>query len=250
MEDVCKVPIMDWITFWKNQKMTMTEKDLQSLLTYEGGWYGEVNEAEFVEYVKKLKSFYNLDGSIYEIGCGPGAHLYVLQSFGHAVGGLDVNEEFISFARNCLKNADFDHFEACAVPTDKKYDYILISNSINYFPSKEYVYQTLSKCVLKMNKGILLTEVNDSDYYDEYRKGLQHLNEQQRLDELQGNDFQSVDDFYYHAERLSFDKSFFIRFARDFNLSITIQRTSDFLTSVAISKNRFNVFLNKNVVTL
>lgn len=95
--------------------------------------------------------------------------MYVFQSFGHCVGGLDLSKEFKTFARECIRCCDLDHCEALDVPIAPKYDYIFFSNSINLFPSIEYVCQTLSKSVQKMNNGILITEANDLDFKKEYK---------------------------------------------------------------------------------
>lgn len=230
----------NWIDFWKNRKMILEEKELSSMLAYEGGWYGAcaVDTAEFIKYVNELTNYYKLSGSIYEIACGPGAFLYVFQSIGFKVGGLDINKDFIEFAKECIDSSDLSTCEACDVPIGKKYDFILISNSINYFPSKDYVYSTLSKCVEKMNKGILLTEVNDIEYYNEYRiecgSGAVETPDK------------NAENFFRTAERISFDKEFFIDFAEKFNLSVSFQKTNQFLHQGIVNNYRFSVFLTKN----
>lgn len=235
----------EFVNFWKRRKMILKEKSLKSQLAYEGGWYEphcSVGTAAFIEYVKNLKEYYDLHGSIYEIGCGPGAFLHVFETFGFEVGGLDINTEFLDFARECIKSSDLDLCEACDVPIEKKYNFILITNSINYFPSLDYVHLTLSKCVEKMNFGILLTEVNDIEYYDEYQKGLQLT----LMAPVGGITDKNECEFYIKGKRISFAKKFFIDFAKKFNLSISFQKTNQFLQEVAVVNNfRFNVFLSK-----
>ena len=65
--------------------------------------------------------------SVYEVGCGAGANLFLMQREGMIVGGSDYAEGLVETARAVIPNArEMGTIEAAAIPTDEKYDAVLL----------------------------------------------------------------------------------------------------------------------------
>lgn len=61
--------------------------------------------------------------SAYEVGCGSGANLYLLQNQGIKVGGIDYSASLTDIARQVVKDCgDIRTDEAVKIDTDDKYD--------------------------------------------------------------------------------------------------------------------------------
>ena len=128
--------------------------------------------------------------SVYEVGCGAGANMYLMQREGMIVGGSDYAEGLIETARAVVPNArEMGAMEAADIPTEEKYDAVYSCGVFSYFPDHDYATRVLERMLAKSRHAVGITELHDrakrQDYlafrranipnYDERYEGLGRL---------------------------------------------------------------------------
>lgn len=146
--------------------------------------------------------------SVYEIGCGSGANLYLFERDGIRCGGIDYSESLIEIAKKVLKTEDICCGEAIEVPVSNTYDAILSNSVFSYFEDEKYASRVLEKMYQKSNYSIGIIDIHDVEKesaFLKYRK-------------------ESVPDYeerYKNLPKLFYNKSFFEKFAEEHNMDIT-----------------------------
>lgn len=106
--------------------------------------------------------------SAYEIGCGSGANLYLLQQRGIVVGGIDYSENLAQIAGRILgKDSSIMVGEAVNVPVDEKYDVVFSEGVFAYFPDEQYGLSVLEKMYEKARKALVAIEIFDQSLREE-----------------------------------------------------------------------------------
>ena len=152
--------------------------------------------------------------SIFEVGCGCGANLYLFQKEGLKVGGIDYSVILIDIAKKVLNSNDIICGEAMDIPVDssKNYD-VLLSNSVfSYFSNLAYANTVLEKMYSKCKYAIGLIDIHDLDKKEKfivYRK-------------LQISDYEEK---YKNLDKLFYPKDFFIQFAQKHNMKIKFAKS-------------------------
>ena len=128
--------------------------------------------------------------SVYEVGCGAGANMYLMQREGMIVGGSDYAEGLIETAHAVVPNArEMGAMEAADIPTEEKYDAVYSGGVFSYFPDHAYAIRVLERMLEKSRYAVGITELHDrakrQDYlafrranipnYDERYEGLGRL---------------------------------------------------------------------------
>lgn len=112
--------------------------DVAGEMTYET-FYGQYKEIkDNLQKHRKIES-------VYEVGCGCGANLYLFEGEGYVSGGADYSSSLIQIATNVLKTEDILCAEAIDIPVDKMYDAVFSNSVFSYFESEEYAEQVLEK---------------------------------------------------------------------------------------------------------
>ena len=111
----------NWKQIW-NRKTVNGEKTLIDLINANGYESTGITEKTLTQYVQYIKTKMEMtDGqSVYEVGCGSGAILFVLKGMGLEVGGLDYSESLIEIANSLNISTDFDVNEAIRLNTEVK----------------------------------------------------------------------------------------------------------------------------------
>ena len=128
--------------------------------------------------------------SVYEVGCGAGANLYLMEREGVTVGGADYAEGLVETARAVVPDArEMGAMEAADIPTEEKYDAVYSCGVFSYFPDHAYATRVLERMLEKSRYAVGITELHDrakrQDYlafrranipnYDERYEGLGRL---------------------------------------------------------------------------
>lgn len=141
--------------------------------------------------------------SAYEVGCGSGANLYLLQNRGMKVGGIDYSSSLTNIARQIVKNADhIDTDEANNMDTEEKYDAVFSDSVFAYFPDEAYGWEVLKKMYEKADKVIMIQEVFDKSMEREceaYRRKM----------------YADYDERYQGLDKVYYDREMFARFAKE-----------------------------------
>lgn len=141
--------------------------------------------------------------SAYEVGCGSGANLYLLQNRGMKVGGIDYSVSLSDIARQVVKayrNITTD--EAVRLNTDEKYDAVFSDSVFAYFPNEAYGLEVLKKMYEKASKVIIVQEVFDKSIWQEceaYRRKM----------------YADYEERYRGLDKVFYDKEMFSRFAQE-----------------------------------
>ena len=156
--------------------------DLQSLPTIER--LLKVNDMKIsvenfyksFEWLSKFKA-----EKVLEIGCGSAPILYMLQSKGSQIFGIDPLEDLIKYASKSMPAGNFDCTDALNINfLDKKgkkekFDLILCNSVFQYFDHENHVMESINANLKKLKKGgtfIIsdLFDVNKKNEYISFRK--------------------------------------------------------------------------------
>lgn len=167
------------------------------------------NELEF-----SAKSGKQTLGSIFEVGCGSGANLFLFQNEGIDVGGIDYSETLIKVAKTVLNNpVELVCDEAVNIPEGNIYDATLSNGVFCYFESYEYAKKVLEIMYSKTRHMMGITETPDlksKSAFMEYRK----------------SEVEDYEEKYKDLPKFFYDKSFFIEFAEEHNMDIKFTKTN------------------------
>lgn len=168
----------------------------------------EVRYEWWIEAVSEMKHelFYignrNIESikSVYEVGCGSGANLYLFEKEGIQCGGIDYSENLLDSAKKVLRSDDLTCGEAIHMPVDRRYDVVFSSSVFHYFPDEEYAWEVLEKMYQKAKYTIGLTDMRDQEKKEDYiafrKKSIENYEER-----------------YKDLDCLFYPKSFFLDFA-------------------------------------
>lgn len=185
------------------------------------------NELEFDSKIGKrdLKS-------IFEVGCGAGANLFLFQNDGILGGGIDYSNSLIQIAKKVLNNPlELICDEAVNVPESITYDAVLSNSVFSYFDSYEYAQKVLESMYKKANFAIGIVDIHDSNKKDaflQFRKSV----------------VKDYEERYKDLPKFFYEKSFFLKFAEKHNMNIRFSISdidgywnNDFVFNCYMTKN-------------
>ena len=146
--------------------------------------------------------------SVYDVGYGAGANLYLMQCEGIAVGGTDYADILVETARRVLPGArELTCGEADAFDTSLKYDAALSNSVFSYFPSEDFAARVLTRMLKKTTGAIGLIDLHDAAKEEDflaYRRAT----------------IPDYDERYKGLGKFFYRRTFFEDFARAHNLRI------------------------------
>lgn len=141
--------------------------------------------------------------SAYEVGCGSGANLYLLQNRGINVGGIDYSDSLSNIARQIVTDrGSIRTDEAVRIDTEEKYDAVFSDSVFAYFPDEAYGLNVLEKMYEKAAKIVMIREVFDKSMQQEcetYRKAR----------------YADYEERYRGLDKMFYDREMFHRFAKE-----------------------------------
>ena len=166
---------------------------------------------QYRQIKRELEFNKNRDGgsikSVYEVGCGSGANLYLFEKDGIETGGADYSGQLIESARRALASTDLICEEAVRISIAPMYDAVLSNSVFSYFEDEEYALAVLEKMCRKARHSIGIIDICDREKKEEciaYRK-------------------KSIEDYeerYRNLPKLFYSKQFFLEFASKHNIDI------------------------------
>lgn len=162
--------------------------------------------------IKRELSFHkNRDGggieSVYEVGCGSGANLYLFEKDGITTGGVDYSEKLLEGARQVLMSKDLICEEAVCFPTSPVYDAVLSNSVFAYFENEEYAIKVLEKMYQKARYSIGIVDICDKEKEEECMS-------------CRKSTIENYDEKYRNLPKLFYAKQFFLEFASKHNMDI------------------------------
>ena len=103
--------------------------------------------------------------TVFEVGCGAGAHLYLFARDGYTGGGLDYSSTLIDIAKKILPAENVSEL-ICAgadeLSTEKIFDAIFSNSVFGYFDDFDYSGRVLEKMLLKSRRAVAVLDVYDA----------------------------------------------------------------------------------------
>lgn len=169
-------------------------------------FYGQYEEIrDNLQKYEKIKS-------VYEVGCGSGANLYLFENEGYDSGGADYSQSLINIAGTVLNTDDIICAEAVDIATDKMYDAVFSNSVFSYFDNEKYAERVLEKMYRKARNAIGLIDIHDIDKKEDfvaYRRKV----------------VEDYDKRYADLPKLFYSKQFFERFAQEHNMNINFLKS-------------------------
>ena len=146
--------------------------------------------------------------SVFEVGCGGGAELYMFHEDGLKVGGIDYSADLVRIARGIFGGeCELVCGEASDTPTGVKYDAVISYGVFMYFTDYDYAGKVLELMYDKSKYSIGLMDILDLKKKDDFVKYRSSLVE-------------NYAEKYEGLDKLFFSKDFFTDFADRHGLSI------------------------------
>ena len=200
----------------------------------------ELKEIKFIDFKNEQENIWKMLSaekevkSIYEVGCGGGANLYLMEMEGYKVGGSDFSESLIEAAKKVLKTKDVLCCEAVDIPAKPKCDAVISEGVFGYFPDHEYAYSTLEKMYDKANYTMAINRVfekgKEEAFYENHRKSL-------------GISKKEYQKRYQGLKKLSYSRELFENFAKEKNMHIKF--AEDCLKGFLNSEYTFSCYMYK-----
>ncbi len=184
------------------------------------------NELEF-----NPRSISNMISSVFEVGCGCGANLYLFQNDGYHVGGMDYSTHLIEIADRVLTDPiELICKEAANLSWNVKYDAVLSNSVFSYFDSYEYAGKVLEAMYNKANQCIGIIDIHDIEKKEEFIQFRKEL-------------YQDYEERYQNLPKFFYEKTFFLKFAEKNNMSIKFTKPDmkDYWNNEFV----FNCFMRK-----
>lgn len=173
-------------------------------------------------------------GSLFEVGCGCGANLYLFQKDGVKVGGVDYSSAEIEIAGTVLREPEeLICDEAVNLSAEIKYDAVLSNSVFSYFESYGYAEKVLETMYRKANYSIGLVDIHDAqkeEAFVAYRKQI----------------IEDYEERYKELPKFFYEKTFFLEFAERHDMSIRFSRPA--MKGYWNNEYVFNCFMIKNGV--
>ena len=177
-----------------------------SMLEYDQFYDQYIQTKNELEFNPRSKS--NMISSVFEVGCGCGANLYLFQNDGYHVGGMDYSTHLIEIADRVLTDPiELICKEAANLSWNVKYDAVLSNSVFSYFDSYEYAGKVLEAMYNKANQCIGIIDIHDIEKKEEFIQFRKEL-------------YQDYEERYQNLPKFFYEKTFFLKFAEKNNMSI------------------------------
>ena len=222
----------NWKGIW-NRKTAKDVNDLQDLINANGFDTSCLLVKNLTDYIKSVKTKMNMQQgqSVYEVGCGCGSILYLLQQMGLSVGGSDYSDSLIKIAKDLNISNDIIVSTANEIPSEPKYDYVIANSVFQYFPDLNYVEEVACLMMNKSTSGsIAILDIND-------------LAKQELYLSIRRNAEPDYDEKYKDFQHLFIDKRFWIDLSAKYDWEVIIEDQD--IPEYKNSKFRYNIFITK-----
>lgn len=222
----------NWKGIW-NRKTAKDVNDLQDLINANGFDTSCLLVKNLTDYIKSVKTKMNMQQgqSVYEVGCGCGSILYLLQQMGLSVGGSDYSDSLIKIAKDLNISNDIIVSSANEIPSEPKYDYVIANSVFQYFPDLNYVEEVACLMMNKSSSGsIAILDIND-------------LAKQELYLSIRRNAETDYDEKYKDFQHLFIDKQFWINLSSKYSWEVIIEDQD--IPEYKNSEFRYNTYITK-----
>lgn len=145
--------------------------------------------------------------SVYEVGCGSGANLWLFEKDGIKTGGIDYSQSLIDNALEVCNSSDILCDEAINIPVLPLYDAVFSMRVFSYFDNTRYAEEVLNNMCQKAKFAVGLIDIHDAEKEDEFLK-------------FRRKNIDNYDEKYAGLEKLFYKREFFTKIAQQNNMEI------------------------------
>lgn len=168
--------------------------------------------------------------SVYEVGEGSGANLFMFEQDGICCGGIDYSESLVEISRYVLKSEDLECNGAVNMKIMPEYDAVLSNSVFSYFPDKKYARKVLEKMFLKAKRSIGIIDIHDKEKEMEFKA-------------YREKTIENYEERYRGLPKYFYSKEFFTDFARNHGMDIRFAESD--MPGYWNNKFVFNCFMYK-----
>ena len=179
-----------------SQRPRLEDPTLEHLIRADGfnTGFGDVTVNAWTDLVDRTCATLGLEAgdSLFEVGCGAGAFLYLPSQHGIEVGGIDYSPSQIEAARRAIPDGNFEVRDADDLDVSPGVDVTIAFSVFQYFSSLDYARQVIDRMCQKATRAVALFDLPDveladralderqasaggADAYAERYEGLDHL---------------------------------------------------------------------------
>jgi SAM-dependent methyltransferase len=161
-----------WDEIWESRQLDPSARSTLSALVSADGFdtpTGRLSEADWVNAIDGIVDQIELgaNGSVFEVGCGAGAFLYVLYTRGNTVSGIDRSSTLVEYARSVMPQGEFEVADADDFDTTQPVDTAICNSVFLYFPSLDYANRVIQRMAAKATRAVAILDVPDLATKDE-----------------------------------------------------------------------------------
>lgn len=165
-----------WREIWERRSVTPEQVDhtmvsLADLIAADGfdTGFGDITAEAWTDFVARTCATFDLvaGDSLFEVGCGAGAFLYLPYLAGISVGGADYSAALVDTASRAMPDGTFLVQDANAIDVGEQVDVILAFSVFHYFDGLDYARSVLGRMCAKARRGVAILDVPDAASADD-----------------------------------------------------------------------------------
>jgi trans-aconitate methyltransferase len=161
-----------WDEIWERRQLDRGSRSTLSALIAADGFdtpTARLSEADWSRAIDGIVDRIELSasGSVFEVGCGAGAFLYVLYTRGYIVSGIDRSSTLVDYARSVMPQGHFEVADADTFDTTRRTDTAICNSVFLYFPSLAYANRVIRRMATKATRAVAILDVPDLATKDE-----------------------------------------------------------------------------------
>ena len=164
-----------WQSVWSQQPRNNVspggEATLEDLIRADGfiTGFGDITVDAWSDFVDQTCAWLGLEAgdSLFDVGCGAGAFLYLPGRRGITVGGIDYSPPQIELARRAIPDGSFDVRDAGDMDVSPTVDVTIAFSVFQYFPSLDYARHVIDRMCRKATRAVALFDLPDVELADQ-----------------------------------------------------------------------------------
>jgi len=229
-----------WKNIWeqriKNSNIKLSDLSLKNSMILNGHYDGaaKIPISSWKKYGKKLKQKFKIDKShtLFEVGCGSGAFLYLFKNL-KKIGGCDYSNNLTKYCKRLIPSHSKNIIKKKSdeISISHKYDFV-VSNSLLHYLDNISAKKTIIKMIKKSSNKTFILDIPQKKFKKKYlllrKKAMGAI--------IYNNKYKNLNHNFY-------TKTFFSKIAKDENCSYFFFK--NYIDKHKQGKYRFNVCFSK-----
>lgn len=153
------------------QRPRLQDPTLEHLIRADGfnTGFGDVTVDAWTDFVDQTCALLGLEAgdSLFEVGCGAGAFLYLPSQHGIEVAGIDYSPSQIEAAKRAIPGGNFEVRDAGDLHVSPSANVTIAFSVFQYFSSLDYARQVIGRMCQKATRAVALFDLPDVELADQ-----------------------------------------------------------------------------------